>query len=290
MGLGNPQADIQVVITSLNESHLQVINPIQFAISAFNSGHRFENYWLTGDLSIYEKNSHQIELARSILTDEKSKEIFESILKYRKNGRAENLPQKFDADVQYLAPDLPWGEFLQQGVRVLDCGAFDGDTFENFRKHKVKIDYWNFVEPDSRNFAKIKEKYEHTLNYVVYTHAGVSNANGSIGFDSLLSSNGSKFSMNAKEVVRTIRIDQLPDASSYNFLKFDIDGEELNALKGAERTIKKNKPCLAISTYHQPSHHWEILNYLSSYQDQYSFFLRVHGEQTFDAILYMLPI
>ena len=289
VGLGNPQADIQIVITSLKESHLQAINPIQFAISAFNSRHKFENYWLTGDLSIYEKNNYQIELARSILNDEKSKEIFDKILTYRKNGRTENLPQKFDADVQYLAPDLPWGNFLQQGVRVLDCGAFDGDTFENFQKHKVKIDYWNFVEPDSRNFAKIKEKFEHALNNVVYTHAGVSNRNGFIGFDSLLSSNGSKFSINTKEVVRTIRIDQLPDANSYNFLKFDIEGEELNALKGAEITLKNNKPCLAISTYHQPSHHWEILNYLSSFKDQYSFFLRVHGEQTFDSILYCFP-
>jgi hypothetical protein len=53
VGLGNPQADIQVVATSLEDSNLQVLNPIQFAISAFNSGHRFENYWLAGDLNLY---------------------------------------------------------------------------------------------------------------------------------------------------------------------------------------------------------------------------------------------
>lgn len=53
--LGNPQADITSVTIKLETSGFQVINPIQFAIYAFDSGHSFENYWLTGDLSLYDK-------------------------------------------------------------------------------------------------------------------------------------------------------------------------------------------------------------------------------------------
>ena len=173
---------------------------------------------------------------------------------------------------------------------MLDCGAFDGDTFENFRDFGVKIDYWNFVEPDENNFEKIKKKYMHTLKNVTYTHAGVTNMNGHVGFESNTNSNGSKFSRTAEKKVQSICIDQLADSTFLNFLKFDIEGEELNALKGAENTINVNKPIMAISIYHLPSHHWEILNYLSTFQIQYSYFLRVHGEQTFDTILYCIPI
>ena len=41
-------------------------------------------------------------------------------------------------------------------------------------------------------------------------------------------------------------------------IKFDIEGAELDALSGGRRTIRKNLPVLAVSTYHQQSHLWEI--------------------------------
>ena len=290
IGLGNPQADIKFVTNQLELFGFQIINPIQFAVCAFNSGHTFENYWLTGDLSVYKQNREAIELAKSMLSDTLSMNIFDDILNYRKNGKIGQLPEKLDSRIQYLAPDLPWGGFLERGVKVLDCGAFDGDTFENFRDLGVKIDYWNFVEPDEANFKKIQEKYLHSLRNVAYTHAGVTNVNGQFGFETNTNGNGSKFSQTAEKMVRSICIDQLVDSPFINFLKFDIEGEELNALKGAENTIKINRPIMAISIYHKPSHHWEILNYLSTFHTQYSYFLRVHGEQTFDTILYCMPL
>jgi FkbM family methyltransferase len=200
----------------------------------------------------------------------------------------EYLPQKSHVSEQYLAPDLPWGDLLQN-VRMLDCGAYDGDTYENFRDKGIDIEYWNFVEPDPANFAKIKIKFAPALQNASYTQAGVSNSNEYLGFETNSKSNGSKFSKNSNNFVKTIRLDEMPDSSVFNFIKFDIEGEELNALEGAALTIEKNKPLMAISIYHLPSHHWEILNYLSTLQTTYSYFLRVHGEQTFDTVLYALP-
>ena len=41
IGLGNPQADIKIVTMQLESSGFRTINPIQFAISAFESGQSF---------------------------------------------------------------------------------------------------------------------------------------------------------------------------------------------------------------------------------------------------------
>ena len=70
------------------------------------------------------------------------------------------------------------------------------------------------------------------------------------------------------------------------FINMDIEGAELNALKGAENLIKKNKPDLAISVYHYPRHIWEIPLYLKSLNLEYKFYLRNYTSFSYDTIVY----
>jgi FkbM family methyltransferase len=290
VGLGNPQADIQVAITSLNDSNLQVINPIQFAISAFNSGHKFENYWLTGDMSIYSENGKEMEFARSLLSDEKSKVIFDNILKYRKTGEINCLPERQPVSLQYIAPDLPWKGFFDRGLNVLDGGAFNGDTFENFKKAGIKIDSWTFVEPDFNNFNVILSSYPNSNKQFQFLNVALSREIKQLNFDSTSNfNNGSKLSTSGNQKISVINIDSIAFRHVPNFIKLDIEGEELSALQGGVQTITTNKPVLAISIYHLPSDHWKIINYINLLMPNGKFFIRVHGAQTFDSVLYYFP-
>ena len=290
IGLGNPQADITSVTIELETSGFQVINPIQFAIYAFDSGHSFENYWLTGDLSLYDKNKNEIDLARSLLNDEKSKKIFDDVIEYRKTGKIESLPEKLGVDVQYIAPDLPWNKTFDKGLDVLDGGAFDGDTYENFEKAGISISSWLFIEPDLENFRKITSKYKNVNSNFQYLNVALSkNESEKLFTSSSASDNGSRISLIGNSVVSTVNIDSLNFKVDPNFIKFDIEGEELNALEGGIESITKLQPVLAISSYHLPEHHWKVLIYLNSFLPNYEFYMRVHGNQTFDTILYGLP-
>jgi len=86
--------------------------------------------------------------------------------------------------------------------------------------------------------------------------------------------------------VTTVSIDDLvkeKNLAKVDFIKMDIEGAELNALKGAEQTIRTFKPRLAISLYHKENDLTEIPEYLNALGVGYKFFLdhfTIHNEET----------
>lgn len=68
-----------------------------------------------------------------------------------------------------------------------------------------------------------------------------------------------------------------------DFIKMDIEGAELESLRGAENTIRQFRPKLAISVYHKFNDLWEIPQYIDSLGLGYRFALRhftIHAEET----------
>jgi hypothetical protein len=74
-------------------------------------------------------------------------------------------------------------------------------------------------------------------------------------------------------------------------IKMDIEGSELAALYGARHLIAESRPSLAISVYHKPDHLWRIPLLLASWPELggYRYYLRSHGFNGFDAVLYASP-
>ena len=63
----------------------------------------------------------------------------------------------------------------------------------------------------------------------------------------------------------------------------DIEGAELPALKGAEMSIRRFKPKLAISVYHKQEDIWKIQHWIEGLDLGYRFYLRhftIHAEET----------
>lgn len=87
-------------------------------------------------------------------------------------------------------------------------------------------------------------------------------------------------------VVETLCIDDLVaqmQLEKVNFIKMDIEGVELEALKGAQDTIMKYKPKLAISVYHNLIDYWTIPQWIDSLGLGYQFSMRhftIHAEET----------
>jgi FkbM family methyltransferase len=86
--------------------------------------------------------------------------------------------------------------------------------------------------------------------------------------------------------VETLCIDDFAEREKLarvDFIKMDVEGAELEALKGAEATIRRDAPKLAVSVYHQLHDMWSIPQWIDSLEMGYRFYLRhftIHAEET----------
>jgi len=69
----------------------------------------------------------------------------------------------------------------------------------------------------------------------------------------------------------------------------DIEGAELEALKGAGHIIHEHKPKLAICAYHKPEDIYTLPEIIKTCRNDYTFHMRHYcANTTFDTILYAI--
>jgi FkbM family methyltransferase len=71
-----------------------------------------------------------------------------------------------------------------------------------------------------------------------------------------------------------------------DFLKMDVEGSEMAALRGAEASIRRFRPKLAISIYHKPNDFFDIINYVHDLGLGYALFIDHHTIYEEETVLY----
>jgi len=154
-------------------------------------------------------------------------------------------------------------------------GAANGDTAINFieyAKNSYKKMY--LFEPNQLMFKEMKENLKNiSNNKIEYISSGLYDSKGKIGFD--LNSFSSRIDNKATDFITTVKLDDV--VAEATFIKLDIEGAELQALKGAQKLIKKCQPILAICLYHKPSDLVEIPLLIHSINPNYKLYIRKYG-------------
>ena len=75
-----------------------------------------------------------------------------------------------------------------------------------------------------------------------------------------------------------------------DFIKMDIEGAEIHALKGAEKTLRQFHPKVAISLYHSLEDFKTIPRYLDSLGLKYKFYLDHHTIYENETVLFGIPV
>lgn len=91
-----------------------------------------------------------------------------------------------------------------------------------------------------------------------------------------------------KTSIETTSIDNVLQGDKVTFIKMDIEGAELEALKGAKESIKKWHPILAISVYHKLEDIVTIPEYIKEIAPDYRLYLRNYHEDGTETVLYAI--
>jgi FkbM family methyltransferase len=97
---------------------------------------------------------------------------------------------------------------------------------------------------------------------------------------------------NFNKATLTISIDDLVkerNISKVDFIKMDIEGAEMNALKGAIQTIQTFRPKLAIAIYHQIKDFANVVNFIAELNLEYEFYIGHYTISAQETILFAVP-
>lgn len=220
--------------------------------------------------------------------DEKSRETFVNILKGKVTGDSNWFSDSYVPN-QYFVDDIIK---LSENESFVDGGAYTGDTLEVFiDKTNNKFDKIFCFEPNSDMLNNIiKFKKNSNDDRIVPFKAGLYSDNKVLGFYGnnvvTLSSEEVNDKYKDFEMIDVVSIDNVID-DKVTFIKMDIEGSELEALKGAEKTILKYKPKLAICVYHKVEDILDIPNYIMSLGLDYKYYLRHHNpDNLFETVFY----
>jgi FkbM family methyltransferase len=87
--------------------------------------------------------------------------------------------------------------------------------------------------------------------------------------------------------VQAFRLDDLDFPLTFG--KIHLEGGELNALRGGTETLRRCRPILAITTYHNADGLWRIPRFLMETLPDYRFLMRLHGWCGTGSVVYAIP-
>jgi len=253
---------------------LQALDPERFAPHMFYEG-LLEDIW---------ENREQYRWLARELSDNKSRDVLDAVLTFRQT-----------LDPHVLAPVVEPGLYQSDGLLgyaddevYIDGGAFDGDTIRLFSS-RVGARYTRIYafEPDPTTFARLKQNFASEPR-VELINAGLYHRKQTLRFRDD-ASRAAIFAGDGGTEIEVTTIDDVVGEERVTFIKMNIEGAEIDALKGAARTIRRWRPKLAISAYHRPSDLWCIPRLVRWLREDYGLYLRQHDGGVIETVLYGLP-
>jgi FkbM family methyltransferase len=243
-----------------------------------------DNFYCPSEFYDYEKyvrfNANAFEIVYDFLADDKSRDV----LVARLNGMISNntvFPAHLVDSEQYFDKDIVR---FKQGEVFLDAGSFEGETAIEFAG--IAPDYKKIIcmEPEKGNFDVLL-KNTVALERTEHYRLGAWSCKASFHFKS--SGFASRISDDdGNETIEVASIDEMFSNEEITFIKMDIEGAEIQALKGARETIKRCKPRMAVCVYHKREDMLAIPFLLKSINSDYNIYFRHYGPSVYETVCY----
>jgi FkbM family methyltransferase len=203
---------------------------------------------------LFVKNQTKIDTVKNLFSDEASKNLFENIINFKLTG-----------DINYLSGGCSFADIfnsllLTDNEIYADCGAYTGDTVKIFSETVKGYKRIDAYEPSEKTFKKLVKNTSgmHDVflhNAAVWSDEGQAFIDGSNNRNSNILSSG-------KQTINTVKI-----SSDATLIKLDVEGSEMQALKGIDFA---KKPKLICAVYHKSEDIFTIPLYLKQFGYKFS--------------------
>jgi FkbM family methyltransferase len=232
----------------------------------------------------------KFEEAYSSLSDELSKKVFVNVLNAKLSGDF-SLYAGIMSGTEYFDEEVVK---LKEDEVFLDVGAYKGkDIVEFARLTNGKYNGIIALEPDKKTLTILQDTVNcHGIKDVEvhakgawHKHAFLHFHDGREGSSRVSETTDMAFPSTSIEVDT---IENLLNGRRVTYISMDIEGAEHNAILGAERTIKKWKPKIAVCVYHKREDLFDLLLLLKSFVPDYKFYMRHYTENQTETVLYAI--
>lgn len=232
------------------------------------------------DATFYNAHKADFDAARDLLADEESVRVFDHIIKYKLTGDLSYLTAIENDPDESFGAILPCKEF---GVAV-DLGAYNGDSARALLPYATNLQTLYALEPDARNYRKLCAYAESEdrcklvpLQCAAWSEdtvlrfdaSGNRNAGAAQNTSSVLQVRSNKV-----VEVQARSVDSVLAGAECDYIKFDVEGSEAEALQGCRATIAKYAPALLVSCYHRSEDLYALPLLVKSLSPTYRLFLR----------------
>ncbi len=216
-----------------------------------------------------EKHENELNSAYELFENE-SKKIYAGCVDFIFGGELETLKNITTEKNEVFENILKLGD----NESYLDLGAYRGDTVEEFLNYcKGKYSDITALEPDRRTFKKLETYLENVEKSTAYQCA-VYSENKTLIFSNKA---GRQSTISEKGIeTEAVCVDSLYADKTVTYIKMDVEGAEKEAIQGAEKTLKNQKPKLNIALYHRSEDVFSIPLQIAKINPEYKFHIRRH--------------
>ncbi len=268
------------------------------------------------DAAFVEAHRDEIDRARSLLADEESRRVLDGIIEAKLTGRMELL-RATESDGESAFRNILRAERFRT---VMDLGAYNGDTIRELRNYAPALDTVIAMEPDRRNFRKLdayaaalreagdplrilpveagawSEDTARSFHGSGNRNAGLSDETPPTAASPIAPSDGNPYfgkaesvSVRAPDALMQAYLEDgaLPADTRVDYIKYDVEGAEREALLGSRALIRRDAPALLVSVYHRSGDLFELPLLVHELNPAYRLFLRrMPGVPAWDLNLY----
>lgn len=248
------------------------------------------------DRAFFERHQKEIAEARALLSDSESVQIFDHVLRFKLTGDIRCLTEA-ESDPQCVMREIVQPNTLRT---VADFGAYNGDTVRELLDASggsIRVAY--AFEPDARNYKKLEEyaRSESRADVVpqpfgVWSQSTVLSFETSGNRNASVGTNRSQSLRSRPTVQKEIAVDtpdHLLNGIAVDYMKYDVEGSEREALLGSVDTVRAYLPTLMVSLYHRNEDLFSIPLLIRQLFPQYrTYYLRrFRGIPAWDLNLYV---